>query len=456
MSVVHYSGSGQRPGNSQDLVTRVHARGWVRDASERRDFWHRIRVFPPEVVEWRKQLIRLVMENREVFQSVRPSAAYEEIRSLVDDGISYLREVTTILTTVYEIGSAASFKIGMDSPKRKGCAADSETGRLLVRLGPYHELGLNLEKLGRRQLRMVLPKLIPPNLRSSLSVSLLAHGESVCHKINPVCERCEIRNFCSRFRRSEAAKTQKSPGPVLVDLFAGAGGLSEGFTRAGFKVRLALDQDPVALKTYRLNHPAVPDDQLIRCDITKLRKGELSRLAGERNIDVLVGSPPCQGFSSAGFRCKSTKTGYRVAADKRNFLFQYMVSAAIELQPRLFLMENVPGMQSARHQNRSFLEAAARLLQGRGFKTTIWRLNASAFGVPQDRIRYFLVASSRDALPTSPPEEYQDIHRADFDVDALPPITVEEAIFGLPPLKAGCGSAISRWIPSDPMAVGAT
>jgi DNA (cytosine-5)-methyltransferase 1 len=129
-----------------------------------------------------------------------------------------------------------------------------------------------------------------------------------------------------------------------------------------------------------------------------------------------------------------------------------MVSAAIELKPRLFLMENVPGMQSARRESLSFLEAGAHMLQGRGFKTTIWRLNASAFGVPQDRIRYFLVASSLGLLPTSPAEEYQDIQRADFDVDALPPVTVDEAIFDLPRLNAACGQAITRWGSSDPTA----
>ena len=217
----------------------------------------------------------------------------------------------------------------------------------------------------------------------------------------------------------------RSKAPTVVDLFSGAGGLSEGFTRAGCRVVLALDQDPVARKTYWLNHPSVPDNRLLGMDVRDLRAGQLRRLAG-RNIDVLVGSPPCQGFSHAGFRSKRTRTGYRLAADERNFLFEYMVSAALELRPKLFLMENVPGMQSARKENLSFLEVAGRMLEQKGcYRTAIWRLNASAFGVPQDRIRYFLVASRLGALPTMPLEEYQDMHQRELDLDALPPVTLE-------------------------------
>jgi DNA (cytosine-5)-methyltransferase 1 len=139
-----------------------------------------------------------------------------------------------------------------------------------------------------------------------------------------------------------------------------------------------------------------------------------------------------------------------VTADERNFLFEYMVAAALELRPKLVLMENVPGMHSARHQNLSFLEVAARRLEQKGtYRTAIWRLNASAFGVPQDRIRYFLVASRLRSLPEPPGEEYPDLHRSDFEVDALPPVTLDEAIFDLPPRQAGTGFAVEPWDPPD-------
>src|SRR5262249_16383052 len=113
-----------------------------------------------------------------------------------------------------------------------------------------------------------------------------------------------------------------------------------------------------------------------------------------------------------------------------------------ELRPKLVLMENVPGMQSARRDDVSFLEVAARKLQKAGFRTAIWRLNAAAFGVPQDRIRYFLVASRTGDMRAAPAGEYQDMHRPGFDPDALPPITLDEAIFDLPPRDAGQGTGV--------------
>ena len=114
-------------------------------------------------------------------------------------------------------------------------------------------------------------------------------------------------------------------------------------------------------------------------------------------------------------------------------------------------MENVPGMQSAKKESESFLESAARMLEERaGFKTAVWRLNAAAFGVPQDRIRFFLVGSTTGILPVRPSEEYQDIHRANLDHDALPPVTLGEAIFDLPVRDAGTGVAVKRRVAPGP------
>jgi DNA (cytosine-5)-methyltransferase 1 len=127
-----------------------------------------------------------------------------------------------------------------------------------------------------------------------------------------------------------------------------------------------------------------------------------------------------------------------------------MVQSAIELRPRLFLMENVPGMHSARNENLSFLEIAAHMLEQQGqYITAIWRRNASAFGVPQHRIRYFLVASGTGTLPARPVEEYQDLHRPNLDHDALPPVTLTEAIFDLPEREAGTGVAVEERQPPE-------
>jgi DNA (cytosine-5)-methyltransferase 1 len=352
------------------------------------------------------------------------------------------------LCSLPEISRKSAYCVMMYAFGRSVFPVDAHVGRVLSRLGPYRELGLNLAGKDHKQLQSILANLVPPNLRHSLHVNLLVHGREVCKSPRPLCDRCDLRNLCATYRRSEAKRAERSAAPVVVDLFSGAGGLSEGFTRAGFRVALSVDNDPIATRTYWLNHPAVPDGRVLTRDITALKSGELKRLVGKQPVDVLIGAPPCQGFSHAGFRSKSAKTNYRVSADDRNFLFEYMLAAALELKPKLFLMENVPGMQSARQENLSFLEVAAGRLAKTGFKTAIWKLNASAFGVPQDRIRYFLVASRLGTLPMSPQQEYQDMHHPDFDVDALPPVTLDEAIFDLPRREPNTGLAIEVWDPA--------
>lgn len=355
------------------------------------------------------------------------------------------QELEEFLCSLPEISRKSAFCIMMYAFRRAVLPVDTHVGRVLARLGPYRELGLDLEGLDHKQLQKVLADLIPPEVRYSLHVNLVAHGREVCRSPRPLCDRCEMRNMCRTYRRAEVARVEVLDAPTVIDLFCGAGGLSEGFQRAGYRILGALDSDPEAAKTYRLNHPAVPDGNVFVRDIASMTPADFKRLLGRRTLDVLAGAPPCQGFSHAGFRSKLSKTGYRLAADSRNFLFEYMVALALELKPRMFLMENVPGMQSARSDNTSFLEKAARLLaDGGGYRTAIWKLNAAAFGVPQERMRCFLVAS-RDALPAQPRGEYQDVHRHDLDVDALPPISLREAIFDLPPRGPGSGMGAERW-----------
>jgi DNA (cytosine-5)-methyltransferase 1 len=526
---------------------------WPPDRSERCDFYHRIRTFPPHVNAWRKALVAQIKKDPALFPVLNNRSTIEDIRSRLDDGISYLREVARITALLYgtptlgnkidpvdelvyiilarktregayqeafdalksrfetwddlldasrkevercirsgglsdkktlslfgalgrirdrfgsctleptrawtdaeleeflcslpEISRKSAYCVMMYAFGRSVFPVDAHVGRVLSRLGPYREFGLNLKGKDHKNLQLILADLIPPNLRHALHVNLLVHGREVCKSPRPLCDRCELRNLCATYRHAEAKRVAGSSAPVVVDLFSGAGGLSEGFVRAGFRVSLAIDNDPMATRTYAVNHPSVPDDRVLTRDITQLKRGDLKRLVGQQEVDVLIGAPPCQGFSHAGFRSKSTKTNYRISADDRNFLFEHMIAAALELRPKLFLMENVPGMQSARQENLSFLEIAANKLSAKGYKTAIWKLNASAFGVPQDRIRYFLVASRLTMIPMHPHQEYQDVHRPDFDVDALPPITLEEAIFDLPSREANTGYAVDLWEP---------
>jgi site-specific DNA-cytosine methylase len=120
--------------------------------------------------------------------------------------------------------------------------------------------------------------------------------------------------------------------PIVIDLFCGAGGLSEGLAQAGFEPRVAVDFDANALKTYKANHP---ETEVIHGDIATVTGAQLRKLAGTNDIDLIAGGPSCQGFSTHG---------KRIQDDPRNFLFKHFVRIVDEVKPKMFLMENVRGM----------------------------------------------------------------------------------------------------------------
>jgi len=126
-------------------------------------------------------------------------------------------------------------------------------------------------------------------------------------------------------------------GWTSIDLFCGAGGITEGFRRAGFQCLYANDINQWAIETFRANHPTTLADvsAIENVNIRKLRQ-ELGVAKGD--LDVLVGGPPCQGFS--------INAPERFLEDERNSLFRHYVSFLDEFQPKTLLFENVPGMLS--------------------------------------------------------------------------------------------------------------
>ena len=137
--------------------------------------------------------------------------------------------------------------------------------------------------------------------------------------------------------------------PVAVDLFAGAGGLGEGLMMAGINVAAAVEFHPQPALTYAFNHP---DTRVLVGDIRHLTAGVLldavESSTGQRTVDVVVGGPPCQGFSTAG---------RKQSADPRNNMFRQFARILDELRPRMFLLENVPGFKKM-HSGRAYKEAS--------------------------------------------------------------------------------------------------
>jgi len=176
-------------------------------------------------------------------------------------------------------------------------------------------------------------------------------------------------------------------GLTAIDLFAGAGGLSEGFRQAGFEITYALDRDLDSCETYRLNHPGTKLDQL---SITDRTPKAFARLVGE--VDVIIGGPSCQGFSTHGRRDPK---------DERNKLWRHMRHLVKAIRPKAFLLENVPGINYA-HDGRTSIELIM-LFERSGYTVHRATLLAANYGVPQLRHRVFVVGV-RDGYDFSFPE----------------------------------------------------
>jgi DNA (cytosine-5)-methyltransferase 1 len=169
--------------------------------------------------------------------------------------------------------------------------------------------------------------------------------------------------------------------PTAIDLFAGCGGVTEGLRQAGFHVIAAVEVDPVTAKTYRLNHPKV---YLSEADIRDIKGRKWMRELGIKRggLDLLVGCPPCQGFSTL-----RTRNGAHWNRDRRNYLVEEMLRLVKELRPKAVMMENVPRLK----EKRIFREFA-RSLAAMGYSATSKVVDVQRFAVPQRRRRLVLVA----------------------------------------------------------------
>jgi len=167
----------------------------------------------------------------------------------------------------------------------------------------------------------------------------------------------------------------------VVDLFAGCGGLSYGFKLAGFDIVLGIDCDRDCAKTFLKNHPG---SDFIVGDIKKISEEQLRQKIGKRKISVLVGGPPCQGFSVSG---------KRVFMNPQNSLYLEFFRILDILNPEFVLLENVPGLKSL-YKGQALINILMEFKK-RGFFAAPELLVASDYGVPQSRKRLFIVASKK-------------------------------------------------------------
>lgn len=201
--------------------------------------------------------------------------------------------------------------------------------------------------------------------------------------------------------------------PKVIDLFAGVGGLSLGFEKAGFDVVIANEYDSPIATAYQYNHK---NTKMIVGDITSIDLNEtFGKYVGK--IDVIIGGPPCQGFSQKGQR--------KTINDERNFLFKYYVKVVDLVKPTYFVMENVPNLLTA--EKGYFRKELIELFDTIGYKLNMGVLNASDYGVPQNRRRAVIIGKYRNVAPELP----KALHKT---------VTIWDAISDLAFLNSGEGT----------------
>jgi DNA (cytosine-5)-methyltransferase 1 len=202
-------------------------------------------------------------------------------------------------------------------------------------------------------------------------------------------------------------RSPRHHSPVCLDLFSGAGGFSEGFRQAGFHTIAATDIDPWAGATYELNH-AAHGTQFILGDISDRDIQErVFDAVGNRELDAVIGGPPCQGFSQV-------RNHARLIEDPRNRLYRHYVSVIRKLRPRTFVMENVPGLENL--GGGIVREQILEDLTLNGEYSVAGRvLDAACFGVPQNRLRILFVGVRSDlgAVPRFPQSPFEELPMLD-------------------------------------------
>lgn len=218
------------------------------------------------------------------------------------------------------------------------------------------------------------------------------------------------------------AEPPKDFSYTSIDLFSGCGGLTKGFELAGIKSIFASDIDENCEKTFTRNFPQTP---FICKDIAAITKEEVDEILKGKVPDVIIGGPPCQGFSLAN------KRRNKVADDPRNKLFYSFVKFINWYSPKAFVMENVKGLLSMHNGQviRTIVEEFANAGEC-GYNVAYKVLKASDFGTPQNRERVILIGFRKDLniLPE---------HPAPYVMDRY--VTVDDAICDLPQINAGEG-----------------
>jgi len=185
-----------------------------------------------------------------------------------------------------------------------------------------------------------------------------------------------------------------------IDLFSGAGGLQIGFNNAGYEIIFSSDIDKDCEITHNYNYPDIP---FICDDIKNFDKDTIKGLTNNVDIDIVIGGPPCQGFSTIGKRVSSSKEK-RESLDPRNYLFKDYIKVIEYIDPKVVLLENVHGMLTLVDKNKKlFIDNITDSFKSIGYKNIDYKLlDCVDYGVPQHRKRVFILCNKLGKKNTFP------------------------------------------------------
>ncbi len=198
----------------------------------------------------------------------------------------------------------------------------------------------------------------------------------------------------------------------VLDLFCGCGGLSQGFLDAGFNVVLGIDNWKDAVETFKYNHK---NSDALCADLSSLSPDEVKKRINGSKIDVIIGGPPCQGFSIAG---------KRIVEDKRNDLYKSFVRMVAYFKPKAFVLENVPNILSIGEG--TVRDAIVKDFSDLGYKVVYKVLLASDYGVPQNRKRAIFVGMLNGKEFEYPQKTVQDFVTTIDALSDLPESSISE------------------------------
>ena len=329
------------------------------------------------------------------------------------------QEALAFLVGLPGVGPKTARCIMAYSLGRESFAVDTHVRRVLERLGV-------VEQRKGKPKHDDIEQLIPSKIRSRFHINLVHHGRAVCRSQLPRCSDCVLVSFCGRGRQAVAGLRAT---PRVVDLFAGAGGLGYGFTEAGYRVALAVENDRNAAQTYRFNHPGTP---VVETDVRDLDAKRVRQLLSSTDdVAVLLAGPPCQGYSAAGRRDPD---------DPANLLYKEVARLARVLRPDLVVIENVMGMRNV--AGVGFVESVRQSLVDVGYNVAEpSELRASNYGVSQNRVRLVylaLRADLGDPPPPPPPTHMAEGRQSSLNGEPLPRTpTLDDVLAGLPDLGPG-------------------